>query len=123
MEFANRRIRREFKTIERMIWMYCRGKHGVKGLLCVECAELLDYARIRLHKCPFQERKTTCLNCTVHCYKPEMREKTRAVMRYAGPRMFYTHPILSLHHYLDGRRKEPLALLEENAPEEGRARR
>ena len=33
-----------------------------------------------------QEEKTFCSNCTVHCYRPEMRERIRTVMRYAGPR-------------------------------------
>jgi hypothetical protein len=37
-----------------------------------------------------------------------MREQVKAVMRYAGPRMLYRHPILTLFHFLDGRRKEPL---------------
>jgi hypothetical protein len=36
-----------------------------------------------------------------------MREKIRAVMRYAGPRMLFRHPIMTLWHYIDGRRKEP----------------
>ncbi|MFC2093216.1 nitrous oxide-stimulated promoter family protein [Bacteroidota bacterium] len=33
----------------------------------------------------------------------EMKENIRTAMRYAGPRMFYRHPILSLLHYLDNR--------------------
>ena len=57
---------------------------------------------------PFHEGKTTCANCPAHCYKPEMREKIRKVMRYAGPRMIYRHPILALLHIIDGRRKEPI---------------
>ena len=106
--FASTRMAREFKTIARMIHLYCRGQHGTKGGLCADCAELLEYARVRLDKCPFQEGKTTCVQCPVHCYKPVMREKTRAVMRYAGPRMLFRHPLLAVLHYIDGRRKEPL---------------
>jgi hypothetical protein len=102
------RMRREAKTIEVMIGIYCRDQHGAADTLCPECAELLDYALQRLDKCPYQEDKTTCANCPIHCYKPEMREKVRAVMRYAGPRMTFRHPILTLFHFLDGRRKEPL---------------
>jgi hypothetical protein len=30
-------------------------------------------------------------------------------MRYAGPRMMFRHPILTLYHFLDGRREEPLS--------------
>ena len=49
-----------------------------------------------------------CAKCPVHCYKADVREEVKAVMRYAGPRMPRRHPILTLFHYLDGRRKEPL---------------
>lgn len=106
--FENKRMDREFKTIRCMIGLYCRAHHTLAAdALCGECAGLLEYARVRLGKCPFQEGKTTCAKCPVHCYKPEMREKTRAVMRYAGPRMLFRHPVLTLFHYLDGLRKEP----------------
>ncbi len=101
------RIKRECKTIEAMISHYCRNHH-LDDKQCLECAELLDYALERLEKCPFQERKTTCAKCLVHCYKPDMRQKVRTVMRYAGPRMIYRHPILAIFHMIDGRRKEPL---------------
>jgi hypothetical protein len=31
----------------------------------------------------------------------------KTVMRYAGPRMLWRHPILSLRHWLDGFREAP----------------
>ena len=34
----------------------------------------------------------------VHCYQPEMREKIRQVMRFAGSRMLLYHPALALWH-------------------------
>jgi predicted amidophosphoribosyltransferase len=101
------RLERERKTIEAMIRLHCRGVHGSKGKLCRECSELAEYARARIGKCPFQEEKTTCAKCPVHCFKPTMREKVRAVMRYAGPRMLYRHPVLAILHYVDGFRKAP----------------
>ena len=60
--------------------------------------QLHDYALTRIDKCPFMETKTFCSACKVHCYKPEMREKIRAVMRWAGPRMLPVHPVLSIRH-------------------------
>ena len=101
------RMVREDHTIEGMIHLYCRGKHGTRNVLCSTCRELLDYARGRLRKCPFQERKTTCTKCPRHCYKQQMRRKIQTVMRYSGPRMLYRHPILAVRHLLDGLRKEP----------------
>jgi len=93
-----------------MIALYCLKHHSFKGM-CPGCKELLDYALMCLDKCPFQEGKTTCAKCPVHCYKPDMREGIRAVMRYSGPRMMYRHPVLTILHLIDGRRKEPLSRL------------
>jgi len=102
------RMVRERKTIKVMIDLYCRDHHGTQKELCTDCHELLDYAYLRLDKCPFQEGKTTCANCSVHCYKTDIREQVRQVMRYAGPRMLRRHPILTLFHFIDGKRKDPL---------------
>ena len=91
-----------------MIRIYCRGCHGTEGHLCGTCSDLLDYATAQLANCPFQEGKTTCANCPIHCYRPAMREAVRVVMRYAGPRMLFRYPTLSLLHLVDGLRKEPI---------------
>ena len=101
------RITREKQTIGAMMHIYCRDRHGKKGTLCCDCSKLLDYARRRLDTCPFQEVKPACNNCVVHCYSAEMRKRVKTVMRYAGPRMLLRHPILSLHHLLDKRRRPP----------------
>ena len=103
------RMTREARTIEAMIGMYCRDHHGAPGEeLCADCADLLSYAGLRLEKCPYQENKTTCAKCPVHCYKPARREQIRAVMRYAGPRMMLRHPRLAFYHLvLDGPRAKP----------------
>ncbi|MBN1661257.1 MAG: nitrous oxide-stimulated promoter family protein [Anaerolineae bacterium] len=105
------RMEREKRTVETMIALYCRGQHAAQHGLCDECNALLAYARQRLEKCPFQEAKTTCTKCPIHCYQPEMRERVRAVMRYAGPRMIYRHPILAILHLLDSRRGVPMRTL------------
>lgn len=102
------RISREKRTVEAMIRTTCEGQHGTRGGLCPECRELLRYALKRLEKCPFQGNKTTCADCPIHCYHPSMREEIRAVMRYAGPRMLIRHPLLAMHHIIDGLRKQPI---------------
>jgi hypothetical protein len=104
------RISREGKTIAVMIALYCRDQHEGDEL-CPECHELLDYAIERLEKCPFQEGKTTCAKCAVHCFKPAVREQVRTVMRYSGPRMIYRHPVQAIFHIIDGLRKEPVSPL------------
>lgn len=102
------RLRREWRTIAAMIRIYCARRHGGRGELCGECRELHDYAEMRLLRCPFGTDKPTCANCKVHCYRPEMRERVRQVMRFAGPRMVTRHPWLALMHLLvDDRREAP----------------
>jgi hypothetical protein len=101
------RLTREDKTIEAMIRMHCRSRHHDLADLCPNCCELLTYARERLSHCPYQEGKAQCARCLIHCYKPMMRDKIRTVMRYAGPRMIYRHPILAVYHLIDGIRTEP----------------
>lgn len=102
------RIKRESNTVAVMIALYCSQNHTLNEL-CPECTSLLDYSRKRLDECPFQEGKTTCAKCSVHCFKPEKRERIRVVMRYSGPRMMYRHPIMAIFHLINGRRKEPLS--------------
>ena len=93
---------REKTLVTQMIALYCSGNHKTKkGQLCPECAALSEYARQRSDKCPFMETKTFCSNCKVHCYKPEMREKIRAVMRYSGPRMMFHHPVTAICHVIE----------------------
>lgn len=100
-------MHRELRTVKLLIGLYCREQHQSLAEPCDDCRALLEYARLRLSRCPFQENKTTCGNCPVHCYRPGMREKIRIVMRYAGPRLFRRHPLLALRHLLDGLRKRP----------------
>jgi len=104
------RLARELKTVEVMIDLYCRGTHGTRRGRCPSCQALADYARQRLARCPFQHEKPTCAHCTIHCYRPAMREQIRAVMRYAGPRMLVHHPVLALFHLMDGRRRKEGAI-------------
>lgn len=101
------RLARELATMRAMVAIHCRDQHGRGADLCDECAKLMDYATRRLDRCVFGDDKPTCANCTVHCYNAEMRERVRVVMRYAGPRMMWRHPLLALAHVVDGRRPAP----------------
>jgi hypothetical protein len=104
-----RRIAREERTIVEMIAMYCRDHHDDEAArdaegMCPDCAELMAYARLSLEKCRYGADKPTCAKCTTHCYKPVLRERVREVMRYSGPRMIRTHPLLAVAHLVDGRK-------------------
>ena len=102
MNKIEKKRQKEQYVVEEMIRLYCRKNHPKEkrqeGQMCPDCQELLDYAKQRSQKCPFMEEKTFCANCKVHCYKPEMREQIRQVMRFSGPRMLLYHPMLAIWH-------------------------
>lgn len=97
---------REKAMVSEMIALYCRKQHGMKKELCADCAALDAYARQRSDKCPFMETKTFCSNCKVHCYKPDMREKIRQVMRFSGPRMLFHHPVAAVRHVVETKKEK-----------------
>ncbi|WP_278540481.1 nitrous oxide-stimulated promoter family protein [Collinsella intestinalis] len=130
VDVLKRKREREQEIVSQMIALYCKGNHsahrsvslrerggemrqmregaalrergsGERWDLCPECAELEAYAHARSERCPFMEEKTFCSNCTVHCYRPEMRERIRTVMRYAGPRMLFHHPVMAIRHMIE----------------------
>lgn len=97
---------REKRVVSLMIKLYCNKKHGTHGEICPDCKALRDYAMLRSDKCPFMETKTFCSNCRVHCYKAEMREKIRMVMRFCGPRMLIYHPIMAIRHMAESNKEK-----------------
>lgn len=107
------------EMVSQMIALWCRAHHDAvpvgddataDGLantvrlgrrdirLCPDCAELRDYAIARIKHCPHMDTKTFCSACPTHCYKPEMRERIREVMRWSGPRMLRYRPIPAIKH-------------------------
>ncbi|MDO4798972.1 MAG: nitrous oxide-stimulated promoter family protein [Bacillota bacterium] len=108
----------EREIVEQMIALYCRSRHrcsakqvvlGADGKtleLCKDCAELLDYARMRVDRCPRMETKSFCSACRTHCYRPSERERIKHVMRFSGPRMLLRRPILVLKHLAEERKQK-----------------
>ena len=77
---------REKQVVSQMIALYCRKKHRGKKQLC--------------------PTKTFCSNCRVHCYRPDMREQIRQVMRFSGPRMLCCHPVMATRHVIETQREK-----------------
>ncbi|MBN1607625.1 MAG: nitrous oxide-stimulated promoter family protein [Polyangiaceae bacterium] len=97
-----RRARREWKTVRAMVEMYCQHHHR-GGAVCPECQALLEYVRRRLDRCPFGIDRPTCAQCPIHCYRATERQRIREIMRWAGPRMTWRHPVLALVHLMRDR--------------------
>lgn len=90
---------KELEVVKLMIELYCHKNHKAKHHeLCPECQELYDYVVFRRGKCPWGDNKPFCQNCKIHCYKPDMREKIRTVMRFSGPRIVMYHPVIATRH-------------------------
>lgn len=106
---AKARAAREKRTLQTMVMLFCGAKHEGNAP-CPDCASLIEYASTRIDRCPFIESKPTCLRCTVHCFEEPVRVRVRAVMRYSGPRMAYRHPLMSILHFADGRRRRRRAV-------------
>jgi hypothetical protein len=103
MTSTEKKRQREKKIVREMIQLYCRDHHKPSSRPCSSCAALIAYAHERSDKCPFMENKTFCSNCRVHCYQQGMRDQIRTVMRYSGPRMLKTHPILAIRHLIESK--------------------
>lgn len=108
-EVRAKKQKKEQQAVACMIHLYCRKNHmGEKGeqQLCADCTALLAYARQRSENCPFMAEKNFCVNCKVHCYRPDMREKIRRVMRFSGPRMMFHHPGLAIWHLVCSKKEK-----------------
>jgi hypothetical protein len=93
-------IDRENRVVSKMIALYCHKRLGAKHIPN-EYKELEAYAHKRLDGCKYGSEKPACKRCPIHCYKPEMREKIRTVMRWAGPRMIIYDPVAAIRHLLN----------------------
>lgn len=93
------RIDEEKCVVEQMIKLYCRRCEG-NAELCADCGELLEYALRRLDCCRFGNGKPTCKRCAIHCYRGDMKERIRVVMRWSGHRMLLYHPVSALKHVM-----------------------
>ena len=97
---------KESEVVTLMISLYCKKKHDCSGELCADCAELLEYVKLRRNRCPWGDKKPFCSNCKIHCYKPDMRAKIKDVMKFSGPRIVFRHPIIAVKHLIETKRQK-----------------
>ncbi|MGF1723909.1 nitrous oxide-stimulated promoter family protein [Photobacterium nomapromontoriensis] len=97
----------EFKTIQAMVAIYCQDHHQTHAL-CTKCQDFLEYTHTRLDRCPYGENKPTCKECPIHCYKADYKQRSLQIMRYAGPKMLFRHPLLAIRHLLSAKKAVPL---------------
>jgi len=101
MTISETRLSREEETFRKMAGIYCRNHHSSRSQLCQTCEEMVQYVTERVSVCPYGDEKPVCGKCPAHCFTPEMRDKVRLLMAFAGPRMMVRHPILAIRHCVD----------------------
>jgi len=94
----NKIKQRQNEQLEVIIQIYCKAKHDSSGKLCADCANLLLYAKTKIEKCPFNDKKPNCGSCKIKCYSKPMQDKIIKIMKYVGPRLVFTHPIMTINH-------------------------
>lgn len=96
----DKRLEREKRLVNIMIYRFCVDQHKTNEL-CADCSHLLEYAYQRLLVCPFAEDKPVCSKCTIHCYNKSYRQQIIDVMRYSGPKIFFSQPIDTILYFWD----------------------
>lgn len=91
---------KKHQIMKQMTALYCRGhKHQLdENGECADCDLLLRYSLSRTQRCPYIEKTLFCSNCPTPCYRPDMKEKMRVMMKYSGPRLFFRRPITVIWH-------------------------
>lgn len=100
-----KRIAREKLTIKKMIALYesqCPQASAVQGHYDALYAYAQNVLIMRIWR-----GKPACKQCPVHCYQPAKREEMKQIMRWAGPRMLWRHPVLTVRHLIDDKRPVP----------------
>ncbi len=103
---SEKRIEREKKTIQKMLNLY-EQNNPAADKTPEHYQSLFSYASKRLDRCAFGNEKPACKHCPIHCYQPARREEMKRIMRWAGHRMLFRHPILTMLHLIDDRRPVP----------------
>jgi predicted amidophosphoribosyltransferase len=99
------KLEREKVTILKMVKIYCARFHKPDGELCAECQDLAEYAVECVMRCRYGEDKPACGLCPTNCFSGDSYTRIAAIMRYAGPRMLYKHPLLAFSHIYDAVRR------------------
>ena len=95
-----KRLQFEAQSLRTMVRMYCKHEGHCTHGLCADCAQLMEYAEQRIRSCPYGESKPACRKCSTHCYRNDMRQVIRKVMRSIAPLMPLRHPLVSVHHLI-----------------------
>ena len=96
----NEQNSKDRKTLEAIGSIYCAAHHvGDKDAasLCPACRETVDATLARTKACPYGH-EGNCQDCDIHCQRGEARERIRAMMAYAAPRMTLRHPLMTLEY-------------------------
>ena len=85
----NPRLFREFLTVSSMIELYCKHHHQ-HPTLCNDCLTLMALCK-HAYEAHLQTKR----------FKAEQqRQQIREVIKWAGPRLFFKHPLLTCYFFI-----------------------
>ena len=94
------RHNREQATLEAIGRIYCNAHHaGAKDAagLCPQCRTTVDATLARAQACPYGHEHN-CQDCDTQCQRGQAQQDVRAMMRYAAPRMAFSHPLMTIEY-------------------------
>ena len=81
--------------------IYCRAHHAECAQdaagLCPECREVVETTLAKAQTCPYGH-SGNCQDCDTQCQRGTSKQRVKAMMRYAAPRMVYRHPLMTLSY-------------------------
>lgn len=108
MRTKDNRATKDLRTLEAIGRIYCSAHHDAPkdgAGLCESCREAIDSTLARTEVCPYGH-ELNCEDCDIHCQRGEARDRIRAIMRYAAPRMAFRHPLMTVEYIRKKRAKD-----------------
>ena len=99
------KVDEDIKILTEFIQIYCDNKHRERPKIndngtniCAECQNTLSYSSKMREYCSL-DPKPICKKCTIHCYKPEYRQRIKEIMRHSGMSLIMRGRIDLIFHY------------------------
>lgn len=106
---ADKQEEKDRATLNAIARIYCDAHHGEAPKdsdgLCSSCCAAVESTMDRVSVCPFGHAGN-CEDCSVKCQRGGDQKRIKEIMKYAAPRMFLRHPLMSLEYLRKKFRKE-----------------
>ncbi len=81
-----------------IVKFYCRRLHS-SGTTCLSCHDILAFEEERVRACIQKRLIMSCQTCDRKCYPDAKRLEINHIMRWAKPKFYWRHPLLTLRYF------------------------